>query len=162
MKANKITLEQSLLHEVFEYKDGELLWKKLSKKLTHLLGKPAGTIHHSGYRTIKINDVSYPAHRLIWLYHNGSIDENLQIDHIDGNKNNNSIENLRLITAQENCYNRSRLNSKGYTFSKSNQKWKATIRFNKITKYLGSFLTEQEAREAYLDACKKYHVIGLT
>ena len=108
MKPNNITLEQSLLQEIFEYKDGDLIRKN----------KVAGCLHKSGYRQIKVNNVIYPAHRLIWVFHNGSIDENMQIDHINGIKDDNRIENLRLVTAQQNSWNRSRLNSKGYTWNK--------------------------------------------
>lgn len=161
MQPNKITLEQSLLKELFDYKNGQLVWKKVSLKKIYLIGQVAGATHHSGYRTIKINDIPYPAHRLMWVYHNGTIDENLQIDHINGDKTDNSIENLRLVTAQENAFNRSRLNAKGYTWNKKTNKWQAQIKANNIFKYLGSFLTEQEARNAYLKAVTIYHKIGI-
>ena len=159
MKANKITLEQDLLKELFDYKDNQLVWKNRPSKLNHLIGRVAGCLHHTGYRTIKVNDVPYPAHRLIWIYHYGSIDENLQIDHINGFKDDNSIENLRLVTVQGNCYNRSRLNSKGYTWNKQTNKWQASIFLKGILKYLGSFINEQDARNAYLLACNQHHVI---
>lgn len=159
MKAKKITLEQSLLKELFEYKDGQLVWKYKPYNLQHLIGKIAGGLHGSGYRNIKIGSVSYPAHRLMWIYHNGSIDENLQIDHINGIKDDNRIENLRLVTAQQNAYNRSRLNAKGYSWNKKDKKWQASIWLNGSLKYLGSFVDEQEARNVYLKACSQYHII---
>jgi len=107
MKANKITLEQALLHELFDYSGGQLVWKQRPSKLSRApLGEVAGGLHHSGYRNIKIYNVLYPAHRLVWIYHNGSIDDKLQIDHIDRRKDNNNISNLRLVTAKENSANR--------------------------------------------------------
>ena len=159
MKARKITLEQSLLKELFEYKDGQLVWKYKPYNLQHLIGKIAGGLHGSGYRNIKIGTISYPAHRLMWIYHNGSIDENLQIDHINGIKDDNRIENLRLVTAQQNAYNRSRLNAKGYSFDKVNKSWNARIYLNGILKHLGCFSSEEKARTAYLNAMKEHYVL---
>jgi hypothetical protein len=159
MKANNITFNQDFLKELFDYKNNKLIWKTRPLKLKHLIGKVAGCIHHSGYRIIKINDVIYPSHRLVWVYHYGSIDENLQIDHINGNKDDNSIENLRLVTSQENCFNRSKLKSKGYSWNKNSNKWQASIWLEGAAKYLGSFANEQDARNAYLLACNEHHTL---
>jgi len=161
MKANHITLEQSLLQELFDYKNGQLVWKKKPSNLQHLIGMVAGCLHCSGYRNIKIGGISYPAHRLVWIYHYGSIDQNLQIDHINGIKDDNNIKNLRLVTAQENCYNRSNLNAKGYTWNKSMNKWQASIYLKGKLKYLGLFEHEKDARNAYLDACLLNRKIGV-
>lgn len=79
------------------------------------------------------------------------------IDHIDGNKSNNKINNLRNITQQENCFNTI---SKGYCFNKNANKYQSAISLNSKSIYLGLFNTEQEARQAYLDAKKKYHMIS--
>jgi hypothetical protein len=158
MKSNKITITQDKLKDLFDYDNGKLIWKNPIKTLCHLTGTVAGTIHKSGYRQIRLDGVGYPAHRLIWIYHNGSINENLQIDHINGVKDNNTIENLRLVTAQQNCYNRSRLKSKGYTWNKNTNKWQASIFLNGKLKYLGSFINEQEARNIYLQACSQHHI----
>ncbi|CAB4195454.1 HNH nuclease [uncultured Caudovirales phage] len=148
MKANKISFGQSLLHEIFDYKDGELYRKN---------GKIAGGLHRTGYRNIRVNGILYPSHRLIWIYHNGAIDENMQMDHINGIKDDNHIENLRLVTAQQNCFNRSRLTAKGYSWNKDSQKWHASIFVNNKLKFLGLFTEEKAARNAYLVSCKKYH-----
>jgi hypothetical protein len=159
MKPNKITLEQSLLHEMLDYQDGQLVWKNKKDNLAHLNGKVAGCMHKSGYRQIKFGQTLYLAHRIMWIYHNGSIDENMQIDHINGVKNDNRIENLRLVTAQQNCFNRSRHKAKGYSWSKAAQKWQATIQENGKNKYLGVFVNEEDARNAYLDKVKKLHLM---
>lgn len=79
------------------------------------------------------------------------------IDHIDGNTSNNRISNLRSVTHQENHFNRTK--AKGYFYNKKSNKYIAHIRFNGKDKYLGSFFTEEEAREAYLQAKKLYHNI---
>ena len=101
-------------------------------------------------------------HRLIYWLHNPHWDildtnQNNLIDHIDGNPKNNNIENLRVVTNQENQWNQTR--AKGYYWDKINKKWRASIKFNKIHKHLGHFELEEDARQAYLDAKKIYHII---
>lgn len=151
MKANQIFLEQSLLQELFNYENGKLYWIKNNQE--------AGCIHRTGYRLITIKGKQYTAHRLIWIYLKGSIDSDLYIDHINGVKDDNRIENLRLVTHQENCFNRSRLNSKGYTWNKSCKKWQAHIRVNQRLKYIGLFDSKEDARNAYLNAASSLHII---
>lgn len=76
------------------------------------------------------------------------------IDHRDGNKSNNSISNLREVTQQQNNFNRK---CKGYYFN--NSSYVAQIGINGVNINLGSFKSEKEARQAYLDAKKIYHRI---
>ena len=93
------------------------------------------------------------AHQFIWYVVNNSIVECL--DHIDRNKSNNKISNLRSVTQQQNAQNK---NTKGIYMGRKN-KWYSRIYFNGKTKHLGVYKTEQEARQAYIDAKKIYHVI---
>lgn len=55
---------------------------------------------------ININKKRYCVHRIVWALHNKSIDQNLEIDHIDGDTTNNNIKNLRLVTRVVNSRNR--------------------------------------------------------
>lgn len=80
-----------------------------------------------------------------------------QIDHKDGNRSNNRIDNLREVTYQQNHHNRT--TAKGYCFNKTRNKFISQIMLNNKNIYLGRFDTEQEARQAYLDAKKIYHII---
>jgi hypothetical protein len=96
-------------------------------------------------------------HRLAWFLHYGTLPIN-SIDHIDGNKSNNKIDNLRDVTNQENHWNRT--TAKGYYWHKSTNKFKGYIHINGKHNYLGLFHTEQEARNAYLKAKEIYHVIN--
>ena len=101
-------------------------------------------------------------HRLIYWLHNPDWDiynssTNNSIDHIDGDKLNNNIENLRVVTHQENHFNMT--HAKGYYWYKRDKKWKAQIQLNGKVKHLGYFDKEIDARNAYLDAKKKYHII---
>ena len=68
-------------------------------------GRVAGTINGSGYVQISINRKLFRAHRLAWLYMKGTFPAGL-IDHIDGNRTNNSISNLREVSPHQNALNR--------------------------------------------------------
>lgn len=73
---------------------------------TNTRGALAGTLHHSGYRYIEINGKSYAEHRLAWFYCFGEWPEQ-QLDHIDRNRSNNSLDNLREVSNRVNARNRS-------------------------------------------------------
>ena len=116
MKAKHIPYTAQELQSMFEYNKGSLFWNKREETSRYLktwnskwAGKEAGAIHKSGYKQVKLNDIIYPIHRIIFKYHNNSINNDLQIDHIDANKLNNNISNLRLVTSQENCLHRERM-----------------------------------------------------
>ena len=98
-------------------------------------------------------------HRLIYYFYNPEWDilnTELVIDHINRDKLDNSIENLRSGTQQENNWNRG---AKGCYFHKQTGKWVAQIAINKKNIYLGLHNTEEEDHEVYLQAKKKYHII---
>ena len=78
-----------------------------------------------------------------------------QIDHINGDTNDNRLINLRGVNQNINQWNRKGV--KGYT--KRGDRFIAQIRLNNKRIHLGLFNTEQEARQAYLDAKKLYHII---
>ena len=77
-----------------------------------------------------------------------------QIDHIDRNRQNNNMNNLRIVSNQENSFNQT---AKGY--SKNGKRFQAQICFNNKRLNIGRFDTEEEARNAYLQAKEKYHII---
>ena len=95
------------------------------------------------------------AHHFAWYMVYGNVDFD-ELDHKDINPSNNKIDNLRIVTSQQNKFNR---NSKGYCWDKSRNKWYSSIHLNKKKIFLGRFNTEEEARNAYLQAKKKYHII---
>ena len=116
----------------------------------------------TGYKSIKINQKRKTLHRFIYYAHNrewniSDSSKNNFIDHIDGDKTNNNISNLRVVTSQQNQFNMR--NIKGYTWCKRDKKWRAQIQLNKKGIHLGYFDTEEEARNAYLEAKKKYHIM---
>lgn len=114
--------------------------------------------HSQGYFKIKIGRY-YFLHRIIGYLFLGLDIENLEtiIDHIDGDIQNNKLENLRIVNTQQNAFNR--IKAKGYCFDKKYNKFKSNIKINGKTIHIGHFDTEEEARQAYLDAKKIYHEI---
>lgn len=110
--------------------------------------KIAGKTIASGYIQIKFEQSCYYAHRLAWYYHTGEQCVN-HIDHINGDKGDNRISNLRECSRSQNLHNQKR---KGYYFHKRDKKWIASIRNENKLKHLGTFNTEEEARSAYIKA----------
>ena len=109
----------------------------------------------SKYYGVWINKKLYYTHRLIATAFIDNPHNKKYVDHIDGNRLNNSLDNLRWVTSSENQHNRR--TAKGYHWDEEKQKWKAGIRVNNKKIHLGYFDTEEEARQAYLDAKKIYH-----
>ena len=143
MAALNSTLTQYDLFYVFDYKDG-MLFRKNNRKQKN------GGKTKEGYLTIGLNGKNYFMHRLIYLFFHGYLPE--IVDHIDGNKANNRIENLRPANSSTNGYNAklSKKNTsgiKGVAWHKKSKKWKASININKKYLYLGTFDTKEDAKE---------------
>lgn len=151
-------INKDYLQATFEYKNGTLYWRE-DRKSNKVKNKQAGSVHVSGYIVVRLQNKLYFLHRLIFLYHHGFLPKN--VDHIDGNKQNNKIENLREATTQENQFNakKSQKNTSGYknvSFCKNSKKWFVQLRINKKNRYIGYFadieladLVAQEARDKY-------------
>jgi HNH endonuclease len=82
----------------------------------------------------------------------------LCIDHINGDKTDNKILNLRSVTKSQNAMNMK--NVKGYYYNITSKRFVAFIMINYKSKQLGSFLKEEDARNCYLENKKKYHIIN--
>jgi hypothetical protein len=152
-----ITKEE--LNNLFDYVDGNLIWK-INARSNHVKGSKAGCIKGSGYIYIKINNKLYLAHRLIFLMHHGFLPK--CIDHIDGNKTNNKIENLREATNQENQYNRklsknNKSGIKGISWNKLVKKWQIYLSINGKNISFGFFDDLELAELIINEAREKYH-----
>lgn len=144
--------------ELFEYSDGKLLWKIRPANRVKI-GDEAGSCH-DGYVRIhsKKLDGKPFAHNIIWSMFNGDIPDGFYVDHINGVRSDNRIENLRLVTKSQNGFNR-KLNSnsvsgiKNVSWKKTHNSWGVSIAINNVRKTIGYFkdleladLVAQEAR----------------
>jgi len=117
-------------------------------------GSLCNTLSSKGYVRIFFNGSRYLAHRLAWLFTYGYWPEN-QVDHINGNKTDNRISNLRCVNTSTNCTNQraARINNKlgiqGVHLIKSSGRFRAICSVNKRTHHLGVFDTAEEASIAY-------------
>jgi len=137
----KNTLSTDLLHELFEYKDGTLI-RKIQKSSRALKGQRAGRLHPNGYRYVSINKINYLEHRIIFAMHHNYWPET--VDHIDLNKSNNLLSNLRAATHQQNCFNRpirkdNKSGCSGVIWNKQYQKWNVRVVIDGKRKFLGRF-----------------------
>lgn len=126
-------------------------------------GEFAGHISRYGYRLISQSGVAYQEHRLVWFVHHGYYPD-LEIDHIDGDKLNNKICNLREVTRIVNQQNRhsAQSNNKtkllGTSFHAKVGKYRAVIEVDGKHKHLGYFDTAEEAHSVYIETKRKFHV----
>jgi hypothetical protein len=123
-------------------------------------GDNPGTDNRNGYLRIIVDYKKYYAHRLAWLHVFGFMPPKL--DHIDNNRSNNRVSNLRIATQSQNLANISkpRHNTSGFKgvhWAKQNKKWMAQITINGKYIYLGTFPTAEEAYSVYVAAAKKHH-----
>lgn len=148
----------------YEPETGKLFWldhEGMSKQWhTKWAGKESFTADSYGYRVGNIDNRLFLAHRVAWALHYGEwpID---QIDHINGVKDDNRINNLRAVTNQENQKNSSMaVNNKsgvtGVYWSKISRWWVAQIKVDGKQLYLGKFDTIEEAAAVRKEAATKY------
>ena len=154
-------ISQEYLHEIFKYKDGDLIYKKKTHKFSKSkIGAKAGTIYSSGYLNVKLHQNPYPIHKLVFMMFHGFFPK--VIDHIDGNKLNNKIENLRECCHITNGYNRKLgiNNTSGYknvVWNKKLKKWRVTLMHNKKFQDFGYFEDLELAALVAEEARNKYH-----
>jgi hypothetical protein len=152
-------MKQEKLKELFEYNDGNLIWK-IQKAGNVRVGCVAGYTSKAGYVIITIDKKRYLVHRLVWLWFNGILPDS-DIDHINRNKSDNRIENLRLASPSENGGNqdlsvRNKSGYKGVSWCKRLCKWKVKIKVRGKSIHLGYFNDILEASESYNTAAIKH------
>ena len=143
-------LTQDKVKELFEYRDGALFWKHRTISRGRKLkkgGQKVTTVAPDGYLRVGFNSRQYLVHRVIFLYHHGFLPECL--DHINGIRSDNRIENLRTCTKSENLQNRIFKNTSskyvGVCWNKSRNKWRAQIQVNGKLVHIGYFENEIDA-----------------
>ena len=150
------------------YEDGRIYRDEFTKTVnqSNYLGIQEGafikqSIGNQGYRCFGLKNGSsikvYTSHRIIAEAFLKDYSEQLQVDHIDGNKLNNNVSNLRMVTSAENsrAFQRKRKNSASKYLGvfkkklKTKTRWVTRIRFNYKIQHIGVFDTEEEAALAY-------------
>ena len=171
--ASQSNITHDYVCSILDYhpKTGVFTWKK--RPLEHFAsersfniwnkkcpGTVAGSPNNQGYWHISINKKLYKAHRLAILITSG-VWPQAEVDHIDGNKQNNKIDNLRNVTTSQNLQNRplpknNTSGLKGVSFYKRSRKYMACIRANKKLRHLGYFDCPAAASLAYQMAAHHY------
>lgn len=161
MSESNVTLFVGRVKEFLSYDQntGRFNWRTSRRRSK--AGDIAGSMNAYGYVRIKIDGKAYFAHRLAWLFVYGEEPKGL-IDHIDCDKTNNRISNLRVCNHSENKFNRPapRTNTsgvKGVSWSKRWGKWMAYISINNKSKKIGGFDSIEAAAEAYQKFAKELH-----
>lgn len=152
-------LTQQQIIDLFEYKDGHLYWKQsTSTKIKE--GSLAGSLSNRGYYQVGVGKKTYLVHRIAFLYVHGWLPETL--DHVDGNRQNNRIENLRPATrAQNNRNARVRKDSvsgvKNVKWHKPLKKWLVSLRIDNKPSHIGVFEDLELANLVASEFRDKYH-----
>ena len=148
-------LTQELVQEKFNYNKYTGILTRNSAS-----NRKVGTVDSHGYIRLTINYKKYRAHRVIFLHVNGFLPE--YVDHIDGDRLNNKIENLRYCSLSQNSMNSkvrsdSKSGVKGVMWHKASNRWRGYIRIGGRNKQVGSFKNIVDAEMAIKAFRAKYH-----
>lgn len=153
-------LTPDLLKTLFQYdpETGNLIWR-VTKSATAPAGSTAGSVNARGHINVQINKKMYAAHQIVFALHHGFIPP--EIDHVNGIKTDNRIENLRTCTSSQNKGNIGLLSTnksgyRGVSLNKSTGFYHAQIKINGKQTYLGRFDTPEAAARVYNIAAKEH------
>ena len=154
------------LREVLSYAPdtGKLTWKVRVANRVHV-GDEAGYPNSVGYRALELDGKSYLAHRVAWALGHGQVPIK-DIDHADGDRCNNALCNLRLVTHNENLQNQrkamrnNRTGLLGVSLDNRSGHYQARIRLDGKSTALGTFTTAEAAHAAYVKAKRIMHPAG--
>jgi len=144
----------------YDPETGDMTWVKVLSNRSKSGDRCGGNIDAKGYGRVCFDGKQYRAHRVAWALHYGSSPDGI-IDHINGNRLDNRICNLRIVDPVQNARNAGRgVNNTsgmvGVVWHKRAKKWVAQITVNRENKYLGLFTDFDSARQARLSAEDKY------
>lgn len=129
-------------------------------------GKPAGSVSVYGYRVIRLAQKQIRACRLAWFLSHGDWPSG-EIDHINGNRLDDRLENLRVVDRAGNSQNKggAQANNRscgllGVTWNKQHKRWQAKIMANKVRHHVGYFDNPDVAHAAYMAAKVRLHIGG--
>ena len=150
-------ITQDRLKELFTYVNGQFVCNK-----TECVRLPTPITKHHRYHRLVVDGKAHALHRLIYVYHHGAAPK--VVDHVDNDRTNNRIENLREVTQQQNCLNRIRHSNntsghKNVRLDKKYKKWVVEMTVNAKRKYFGWFEDLELAAFVAEEARDKYHGI---
>jgi hypothetical protein len=156
-----MNLTQSELKELVTYDELTGIFTRNGQTNGHFIGHVCGSVNGNGYRNMVLNQKHYRAHRLAWLYVNGELPDK-DIDHINGDRDDNRIANLRIASRAQNLRNTklSANNTSGYKgvhLNKSTGKFRAGYMVNGKVTIVGDFDTAKKASEEYHKSISKDH-----
>lgn len=140
-------------------KESGLLTNKIKRNSRSCIGARVGWINESGYLITTAGGKKTRVHRIIWEMHFGEIPHGYEIDHINRNRSDNRIANLRLATRHEQNLNLSKRESTdvtGVVFNKKDNRWQAQIGFKGKQIYLGQFKNKDKAISVRKEAENQY------
>jgi hypothetical protein len=162
-------VEANRFSEFLDYdpETGVLTWKprmvassRLKTWNTRYAGKVAGCKEAAGYLAFGLFGRLWKAHRVAWAIYHSEWPKD-ELDHINGNRTDNRIDNLRPATRKENCQNMAVrcTNKSGFTGVRLHnwKRWQARIGYDYKRIDLGFFDSPEEAYQAYLAAKSKLH-----
>jgi len=154
---NKDLYAPHLKHYIrYEPFTGQFFWR-VSPGRGHPVGKETGKSYLNSYKIVSLRGKNFLAHRVAWLIYYGSWPEGI-IDHVNGDKSDNRIENLREASRSQNMANRGPRKGRKYKgVSKKRNRFQAYITKGGERKHLGWFDCEHEAAKAYNIAAKILH-----
>lgn len=162
MTITREQLELARLKELLSYcsDTGIFTWIKCNSNVASIGKIASSSVNSDGYSQIGIDNRQYKTHRLAWFYCHGEWPD--QIDHINGNRNDNRIANLRNVSYLINCQNHrtaQKNNLSGFlgVSTKKDGTFQADIRAGGKKRYIGRFKTPEEAHEAYLKVKRELH-----
>jgi hypothetical protein len=157
LSRDRDSLTQARLKQLLSYDAASGVFTRVAHVANQPAGVEATSLHPSGYVYIAVDGRGYRAHRLAWLYVYGGWPI-AAIDHINRDRADNRLANLRLATASQNTQNSSRPNQSGLRGVSGNHgKWAARITIHQKTMSLGTYATKEEAHEAYRAAASRVH-----
>lgn len=143
---------------------GEFVWAVSAPGIAK--GAKAGSLTKHGYWVVKLGRVSHRAHRLAWFLHYGEWPVG-EVDHINGNRLDNSIANLRVVNRAGNSQNQRRAHFDnrscgllGVTWNKQHKRWQAKLQANKKRYHVGYFDSAEAAHRAYMATKERLHLGG--
>jgi len=146
-------ITQADVCSAFDYKDGDLYWKDSGAKV-------GGCVNRGGYKVMGFRNKNYLIHRIVYLMFYGYLPK--FIDHVDNDRVNNKLENLRPASPSQNLWNAclrptNTSGCKGVSWHKKTKKWQVKLSVDRVLKHFGYFDDLELADLVAIEARTKYH-----